>query len=105
MEIKSIQNPLASCDAELLAVIVLDHNSSTAVNAPADVRATTADPEVHAIVTKAGSAGDVSAHFMECTLIHTPPGLAAKRLLLVGGGKVSRFDSDAMRKAAGTAVR
>jgi len=105
MEIKSIQNPLASCDSELLAVIVLDHNTSKEVNAPADVRATTADPEVHSIVTKAGSAGDVSSHFMECTLIHSPTGLAAKRLLLIGGGKSSRFDSDAMRKSAGTAVR
>ena len=38
-------------------------------------------------------------------LLHAPAGLAAKRLLLVGLGKLAKATANSVRNAAGTAVR
>ncbi len=51
------------------------------------------------------SSGEVTARIFETTLIHRPAGLAAKRLLLLGGGKAKNFSDIDLRKLAGTAVR
>ncbi len=51
-------------------------------------------------------AGDgLSGKALDCTLIHRPLGLAAKRLLVVGAGKRDKFDATHLRRLAGTAVR
>ena len=42
---------------------------------------------------------------LEATLLHKPQGLKAKRLLLIGGGKATKFTSSELRKIAGAAVR
>ncbi|MCI0364399.1 MAG: hypothetical protein L0219_10980, partial [Phycisphaerales bacterium] len=41
----------------------------------------------------------------ELVLLHRPAGFAARRLLLIGGGKRERFSTADLRKAAATAVR
>jgi leucyl aminopeptidase len=51
------------------------------------------------------SSGEVTAKAFETTLLHRPPGLKAKRLLLLGGGKASNFSAAELRKLAGAAVR
>jgi leucyl aminopeptidase len=51
------------------------------------------------------ASGEVTAKALETTLIHSPAGLRAKRLLLIGGGKAKAFSADELRKIAGTAVR
>jgi leucyl aminopeptidase len=42
---------------------------------------------------------------LEFTLLHRPAGLKAKRLLLAGCGKSAKFDTAALRKTAGAALR
>jgi len=51
------------------------------------------------------ASGEVTGKSLETTLLHKPPRLKAKRLLLIGGGKAKSFSSSDVRKIAGAAVR
>jgi leucyl aminopeptidase len=51
------------------------------------------------------ASGDVTGKTFETTLVHTPGGLKAKRLLLLGGGKTKNFSPAELRKIAGAAAR
>jgi len=51
------------------------------------------------------ASGEVTGKAFETTLLHRPAGLRAKRLLLLGGGKVKNFSAAELRKLAGAAVR
>ena len=50
-------------------------------------------------------AGEVSGKPLELTLLHHPPGVASKRVLLAGAGKREKFNPAELRKAIGAAVR
>jgi leucyl aminopeptidase len=49
--------------------------------------------------------GEITGKSLELTLIHHPPGVAAKRVLLAGGGKAETFNAAEVRKLAGAALR
>lgn len=49
--------------------------------------------------------GEVSGKPLEFTLLHNAPGIAAKRVLLAGGGKAEKFTPAEMLKLAAAAVR
>src|ERR1700726_3222845 len=49
--------------------------------------------------------GEVSGKMLEFTLIHSPQGLKASRLLLVGAGKREQFNGVVARKITGAALR
>jgi leucyl aminopeptidase len=51
------------------------------------------------------ASGELSGKSLELVLIHFPQGLAAQRLLLVGAGKSGKFQTNDLRKIAGTALR
>jgi len=51
------------------------------------------------------ASGEVTGKMLESALLHKPPRLKAKRLLLLGGGKAKSFSSTELRKLAGAAVR
>ena len=51
------------------------------------------------------AAGEIAGKSMEMTLLHSPSGVAASRVLLVGAGKREKFDAGEMRRLAGAAVR
>jgi leucyl aminopeptidase len=51
------------------------------------------------------ASGEFTGKSGEIAISHQPVGLAAKRLVLVGGGKRAQFDSLALRRAVGSAVR
>jgi len=51
------------------------------------------------------ASGEVTGKPLELTLLHHPPGVAAKRVLLVGVGKPEKFNSAELRKAVGAAFR
>ena len=57
------------------------------------------------IVKELYESKEFSGKSLEVALLHRPPGMKAKRLLLVGGGKSEKFTSADLRKAAGAAVR
>ena len=48
---------------------------------------------------------EFSGKFLSKALIHHPAGFRAERLLLIGGGKTSEFDSPRLRRVAGAAIR
>jgi len=49
--------------------------------------------------------GEISGKSLELTLLHHAPGVAARRVLLVGAGKPEKFDTAELRKLAGAALR
>jgi leucyl aminopeptidase len=51
------------------------------------------------------STGEFTGKDVEIAILHRPQGMKAKRLVLAGGGKREKFDSAALRKLTGTALR
>jgi leucyl aminopeptidase len=49
--------------------------------------------------------GELSGKTFECTLVHRPAGLSARRLLVIGAGKKEKFGETELRRLAGAAVR
>ncbi len=49
--------------------------------------------------------GELTGKYGEMTLLHQPPGIAAKRLLLVGAGKPEKWGGRELRRATGAALR
>jgi leucyl aminopeptidase len=49
--------------------------------------------------------GEVTGKYLELTLMHHAPGVAARRVLLAGAGKAEKFDSAQLRRLSGAAVR
>src|SRR5262245_57814738 len=50
-------------------------------------------------------AGEIAGKPLEITLLHHPAGLAARRVLLAGGGPAAKYDAAMARKLAGAAAR
>jgi leucyl aminopeptidase len=90
METKLIATPIetAACDA---AVIL------TFEDTPGEHLAAT--------VKELYDAKEYSGKSLESVLLHRPEGFAARRVLLLGGGKKEKFTPAELRKAAGAAVR
>ena len=67
-----------------------------------------APPELRSVsawLEELRTSGEFTGKPAELAVLHQPKGLAAKRLVVVGGGKRAAFDSAALRKAAGSTVR
>ncbi len=65
-----------------------------------------APAEVHAgWLAELKTSGEFTGKSGEMAIAHLPAGFAAKRLVLIGGGKREQFDGAALRKAVGGAVR
>ncbi len=96
----SIANP-AEVEAECLVAIVLDRGTKEKPEIFLEV----SDPALKEAAQEIIGSGEISAKLLETTLLHAPRKLKAKRLLLVGGGKLKSFSSSELRKVAGTAVR
>src|SRR5215468_11105313 len=93
--------PASQVETECLVAVVLDRGEKEKTDA--FVSATD-----KAVLQAAGaiiSSGDVTAKNFETTWLHSPSGLNARRLLLVGGGKSKSFSATELRKLAGAAVR
>ena len=107
MKTELISAELSSVSTELLVVFALD----TAAKQSPQARSQEDAPEVRLLTTNEAVAeaagairasGEYAAASAETVLLHAPVGLKAKRLLLVGLGKLNLEE---IRKAAGTAVR
>jgi leucyl aminopeptidase len=97
--------PLAEIETELLAVLAADAQIDKAPDAKPQPLLLTADPAVQAAAAALLASGEFKAGANETVLLHSPSGLAAKRLLIVGLGKQAKITADKLRNAAGTAVR
>lgn len=94
MEVSLDSQPLDRLAADALAVLLFEEGQVPAEIAPAagwisDVRAS----------------GEFTGKAGEIAVLHSPPGLAAKRLAIVGGGKLADRSPAVERRAAGAAVR
>ena len=94
-------SPPAEVETECLVVVALDRGEKDKT----DVSLETGDKAIRDAARDVIVSGEVTGKIFENTLIHHPPGLKAKRLLVVGGGKAKNFTSSELRKMAGTATR
>jgi leucyl aminopeptidase len=97
--------PVAGIATELLAVLAVDTQTSKGPDAKPQPMLLTTDAAVQAAAAGVLGTGEYKAGKNETVLIHVPAGLAAKRLLIVGLGKLSKATVHGVREAAGTAVR
>ena len=100
---------LAGIGTELLAVLAADAQTAKGPNTNPDAKPQpvllVADPAVQAAAATVLASGEYKAGANETILLHAPDGLAAKRLLIVGLGKLGKATVHSVREAAGTAVR
>ena len=101
MKTKLSSGTPAQLETECLAVIALDRGS----NDKTEVTLETMDDAVRKAAAEVIASGELTGKSCEVTLLHHPPGLKAKRLLVLGGGKVQTFSGFELRRVAGTAVR
>src|SRR6185436_6724585 len=88
MHISIEQAPLEHVDTEALIVPVVEGQKESRFGA-ADLF----------------DSGELAGKPLELTLLHHPPGVAARRILLAGAGPADKLDPAMIRKLAGAAVR
>jgi leucyl aminopeptidase len=93
--------PAPQVESDCLVVVVLDRGEDNKT----DAFLSTSDKALQQAASELISSGDVTGKLFEVSWSHKPPGLKAKRLLLVGGGKAKNFSASELRKVAGAAVR
>src|SRR5271165_5121048 len=99
MQITLETKPFAAIEAEALVTYVFDDTEGP------QGRAAELDKLTGGLLASLNKTGEMSGKSLETTLIHSPAGLKAARLLLVGAGKRDQFNSATLRKLAGVALR
>ena len=97
--------PLASIEAPLLAVTAVDTQTSKSPDAKPLPELLTSDAAVRSAAAAILAGGEFKAAANETLLIHSPAGLKAARLLILGLGKPAKATVHSVRNAAGAAVR
>jgi leucyl aminopeptidase len=92
-------------ETELLAVLAADAQTAKGPDVKPAPSLLTDDEKIQAATAGVLASGEYKAGANETVLIHAPSGLAAKRLLIVGVGKIGKATVHSVRNAAGTAVR
>ena len=105
MRTESSFAPISGIATELLAVLAADTQTTKGPEAKPQPALLTTDAAVQAAAAGVLETGEYKAGANETVLIHAPAGLAAKRLLIVGLGKLAKATVHGVREAAGTAVR
>ena len=103
MKTQLVFTGLAAIETEMLAVVAGD-GQTTKGEKPEPI-ALTSDAAVTAAAAAVLATGEFKGGANETLLIHAPEGLKAKRLLLVGVGKIGKATAHSVRQAAGTAIR
>jgi leucyl aminopeptidase len=91
----------AQVETDCLVVVALDRGEKD----KPDVSVDSGDPAVKKAVAEVIASGEATGKSFEATLLHHPPDLKAKRLLLLGGGKAKTFSAFELRRLAGAAAR
>jgi leucyl aminopeptidase len=95
----------SAIETELLAVLAADGQTGKGAEAKPAPMLLTDDEAVKAAAAAVLASGEFKGGTNETLLLHAPQGLKAKRLLLVGVGKLAKATAHSVRNAAGTAVR
>ena len=96
---------LSQIETELLAVAAADKQTAKGADAKPELVLLTSDPTIQAAAAAVLASGEYKGGANETLLLHAPAGLKAKRLLIVGLGKLAKVTAHSVRNAAGTAVR
>src|SRR5260370_29713478 len=99
MQITLVTSPYAALDTEALVTYVYEEAD------PVQGRIADLDQAANGLLGKLSKSGELTGKMLEFTLVHSPSGLKAARLLLVGAGKREQFNSATLRKVAGAALR
>ncbi|HXX16373.1 MAG TPA: leucyl aminopeptidase [Candidatus Eremiobacteraceae bacterium] len=99
MQITLEPKPLAAIETEALVTYVFDDNDGP------QGRAAELDQLTSGMLSRLNKRGELTGKSLETTLIHSPAGLKAERLLLIGAGKREQFNGVILRKVAGVALR
>src|SRR5712664_449224 len=99
MQITLETQPFAALDTEALVSYVFEETD------PMQGRIAEIDQAAAGLLRKLAKSGELTGKMLEFTLVHSPAGLKAARLLLVGAGKREQFNSAVLRKIAGAALR
>jgi leucyl aminopeptidase len=94
METKLVTQPFERVDGDALGIVLFEDEA-----APAELKS------FGAWLDELRSSGEFSGKAAEMAVLHMPQGLAAKRLVVCGGGKRSGFDAASLRRTVGSAVR
>jgi leucyl aminopeptidase len=97
--------PPSEIKTELLAVLTADAQTGNGPDASPQPVLLTSDAAVKAAAEAVLASGEYKGGANETLLLHAPAGLAARRLVLVGVGKLAKATAHSVRNAAGTAVR
>ena len=103
METRLLFQDSATFATPLLAVFAVD--IATGKDAEPLIALMTTASTITDAAAKVLGAGEFKATLGETLLLHSPAGLKAERLLIVGLGKVKTLTIDEIRKGAGTAIR
>ncbi len=98
MDVSVVSQPLDRIEAGALAVLLCE-------DSPVPAELTSASPGAEKWIADLRASGEFSGKPGELAVLHSPAGLAAKRLVVVGAGKQASCDAAAERRAASTAVR
>ena len=94
-------SPAAQLETECLVAVVLDRSESVSGEKDKpEAFVSAADKGVQQAAADLISSGDLAGKSFETNWLHKPVGLKAKRLLLIGGGKVNKFTASDLRKLA-----
>jgi leucyl aminopeptidase len=96
---------LATIETELLAVLAGDTQTAKGPDAKPAPVLLIADEAVKTAAAAVLASGEFKAGANETLLLHAPAELKAKRLLIVGLGKLAKATVHGVRNASGTAVR
>ncbi len=99
MQITLETQPFAALDTEALVSYVFEETD------PIQGRIAEIDQTAAGLLRKLAKSGELTGKMLEFTLVHSPAGLKAARLLLVGAGKREQFNSVTLRKIAGASLR
>ncbi|HXP88658.1 MAG TPA: leucyl aminopeptidase [Bryobacteraceae bacterium] len=94
METNLLVQPFDRVGADAIAIVLFEDEP-----APAELQSATA------WLDELRSSGEFTGKPAEIAVAHLPQGLAAKRLVVAGGGKRDKFDAAALRRAVGSTVR
>jgi leucyl aminopeptidase len=105
MKTQLSQANLADVETELLAVVAIDTQTAKGPDATPQPVFLTRNEAVRSAAASVLASGEFKAGANETVLLHAPAGIRAKRLLIVGLGKLAKASIHSVRNAAGTAVR
>ncbi len=111
MQISIESSSVDHVETDALAVICFETEETAEPqvgNAPAPNSPHASDPDLAAQsgwLAELRTSGEFTGKLYEYAILHRPEGLAAKRLVVIGGGKRPKFSDVELRRVAGVLVR